>query len=75
MADPILEMRGITKAFHGVKALSNVNLAVYKKIHATLAKTALKSTLMKVLSGSDPHGDYEGEIRYAGADLQVCRHR
>ncbi len=69
MSDPILEMRGITKAFHGVKALSNVNLAVHAgQIHAIVGENgAGKSTLMKVLSGVYPHGEYEGEIRYAGA--------
>jgi putative multiple sugar transport system ATP-binding protein len=74
MADPILEMRGITKAFHGVKALSNVNLAVYAgQIHAIVGENgAGKSTLMKVLSGVYPHGDYEGEIRYAGATCKFA---
>ena len=35
MADTILEMRGIKKSFHGVKALSDVNLTVQAgQIHA-----------------------------------------
>ena len=49
----ILEMRGIQKSFHGVKALSNVNLSVAPgEIHAIVGENgAGKSTLMKVLSG------------------------
>ena len=72
MADSILEMRGMQKAFHGVKALSNVNLSVRAgEIHAVVGENgAGKSTLMKVLSGVYPYGDYEGDIRFLG---QECR--
>ncbi|MBD7918431.1 ATP-binding cassette domain-containing protein [Cellulomonas sp. Sa3CUA2] len=60
----ILEMRGITKTFPGVKALSDVTLAVRRgEIHAICGENgAGKSTLMKVLSGIYPHGTYDGEI-------------
>ena len=70
MADPILEMRGIKKSFHGVRALSNVNLTVQpSEIHAIVGENgAGKSTLMKVLSGVYPHGDFEGQIRFQGQD-------
>lgn len=72
MADPVLEMRGITKAFHSVKALNNVNLTVQAgQIHAIVGENgAGKSTLMKVLSGVYPAGDYEGEIKFFG---EPCR--
>jgi putative multiple sugar transport system ATP-binding protein len=68
---PILEMRGITKTFPGVKALSNVNLSVARgEIHAICGENgAGKSTLMKVLSGVYPHGTYEGEILYEGQPM------
>ena len=56
----ILEMRGITKTFPGVKALDNVNLdGRAGEIHALVGENgAGKSTLMKVLSGVYPHGSY-----------------
>jgi putative multiple sugar transport system ATP-binding protein len=64
----ILEMRGITKEFPGVKALDNVNLSVAEgEIHALVGENgAGKSTLMKVLSGVYPHGSYTGDIVYDG---------
>lgn len=66
---PLLEMRGIRKTFHGVVALDGVNLAVGPgTIHAVVGENgAGKSTLMKVLSGVFPHGSFEGEIRFDGA--------
>jgi putative multiple sugar transport system ATP-binding protein len=72
MDDYILEMRGITKTFPGVKALENVNLKVRRgDIHAICGENgAGKSTLMKVLSGVYPFGSYSGEIFYEGKE---CR--
>lgn len=72
MAGPVLEMRSISKSFPGVKALSEVNLAVAAgEVHAVCGENgAGKSTLMKVLSGVYPHGDYEGEILFEG---EPCR--
>jgi putative multiple sugar transport system ATP-binding protein len=66
----ILEMRGITKTFPGVKALSNVNLSVQAgEIHGIVGENgAGKSTLMKVLSGVYPHGSYDGEIHFSGEE-------
>lgn len=72
MANNILEMRNIIKAFSGVKALDNVNLCVEEgEIHALVGENgAGKSTLMNVLSGIYPYGTYEGEILYEG---QECK--
>ncbi|WP_339292636.1 multiple monosaccharide ABC transporter ATP-binding protein [Paenibacillus sp. FSL W8-0187] len=71
MSEYILEMRNITKAFPGVKALDNVNLKVREgEIHSLCGENgAGKSTLMKVLSGVYPHGSYEGDILFKGS---VC---
>ncbi|MEK8130463.1 ATP-binding cassette domain-containing protein [Paenibacillus filicis] len=68
MSDYILEMNGISKAFPGVKALSNVNFKVKKgEIHCLIGENgAGKSTLMKVLSGVYPYGAYEGDIVFEG---------
>ncbi|MCO5732259.1 multiple monosaccharide ABC transporter ATP-binding protein [Rhizobium sp. SSA_523] len=67
---PILEMRGISKSFGAVKALSDVSFTVREgEIHALVGENgAGKSTLMKVLSGVYPHGSYEGSILYAGEE-------
>ena len=70
----ILEMRGISKSFPGVKALRNVNLKVEAgEIHAICGENgAGKSTLMKILSGVYPHGSYEGDIFYDGEKRQFA---
>ncbi len=69
----LLEMRGITKKFPGVRALDNVTLTVEQgEIHAICGENgAGKSTLMKVLSGVYPIGTYEGEIVYNGEPLAL----
>ncbi|MDB5625491.1 MAG: transporter related [Tardiphaga sp.] len=66
----ILEMRGISKSFTGVKALSDVSFTVESgEIHALVGENgAGKSTLMKVLSGVYPDGSYEGAIIYDGEE-------
>jgi putative multiple sugar transport system ATP-binding protein len=69
---PILEMKGITKTFPGVKALTDVELTVMPaEIHAVVGENgAGKSTLMKVLSGVYPAGTYDGTITFEGKDRQ-----
>ncbi|HMQ33271.1 MAG TPA: sugar ABC transporter ATP-binding protein [Chloroflexaceae bacterium] len=68
MSTPILEMRGITKEFPGVKALNNVTFSVAQgEIHCLVGENgAGKSTLMKVLSGVYPYGTYSGDIVFEG---------
>ena len=68
--EPILEMRGISKSFHGVNALADVNLTVRPgEIHAVVGENgAGKSTLMKVLSGVYPYPEYSGEVRFMGQE-------
>ena len=72
MTDDILQMRGITKVFPGVRALEDVTLSVRRgEIHAICGENgAGKSTLMKVLSGVYPHGSYDGQIFFDGEE---CR--
>ncbi|ATX75955.1 MAG: sugar ABC transporter ATP-binding protein [Reinekea forsetii] len=64
----ILEMKGISKVFPGVKALDNVSISVKQgEIHALVGENgAGKSTLMKVLSGVHPASSYTGDIVFEG---------
>ncbi|MGN6326742.1 multiple monosaccharide ABC transporter ATP-binding protein [Pseudolysinimonas sp.] len=72
MADTILEMRGISKTFPGVKALQDVSISVEEgSVHAICGENgAGKSTLMKVLSGVYPHGTFDGEILLRGEPVE-----
>jgi len=65
----MLQMKGISKSFPGVKALDNVTLTVNKgEIHALVGENgAGKSTLMKVLSGS--YIADEGEVVIDGETI------
>ena len=67
----ILQMKGITKEFPGVKALDNVTFEVREgTIHAICGENgAGKSTLMKVLSGVYPYGSYSGQIFFNGREM------
>ena len=67
----ILQMKGITKTFPGVRALDDVSLAVREgTIHAICGENgAGKSTLMKILSGVYPYGDYEGQVFFKGEKM------
>src|SRR5687767_11619940 len=64
-----LELRGITKSFPGVKALSGVDFTVRAgEIHALMGENgAGKSTLIKVLTGV--YRRDAGEIRLKGESI------
>lgn len=67
----LLEMKGVSKAFPGVQALSQVTLKVKPgTVHALMGENgAGKSTLMKCLFGMY-HPD-EGTIRIEGKDVDI----
>ncbi|GBF34276.1 ribose ABC transport system [Desulfocucumis palustris] len=66
-----VEMRGISKAFGGVNALKNVDLAVKKgEIHALVGENgAGKSTLMKILAGAIARDN--GQILLDGGEISI----
>jgi branched-chain amino acid transport system ATP-binding protein len=68
--DPILEVRGVSKRFGGLKALDDVNLSVAEgTIHAIIGPNgAGKSTLLNVLIGFLDAD--EGAVIYAGEPLE-----
>lgn len=53
MSETVLELKGITKTFPGVKALDNVHFKLGKgEIHALMGENgAGKSTFIKVITG------------------------
>ncbi|GAA0799754.1 xylose ABC transporter ATP-binding protein [Faecalicatena orotica] len=68
-----VEMKQITKAFSGVKAIDDVSLKVEEgEIHALIGENgAGKSTLMNVLSGSFSHHTYEGSVWVKGKQVKL----
>jgi ribose transport system ATP-binding protein len=66
---PLLEMRGISKAFPGVQALDDVDFDLNpSEVHALVGENgAGKSTLMKVLAGV--YQADSGEIRLRGESI------
>jgi ribose transport system ATP-binding protein len=69
---PVLEMRGISKTFPGVRALRDVSLTLYPgEVHSLMGENgAGKSTLMKILSGAY-YADPGGEIRIDGKPVVI----
>jgi len=63
---PVLELRGISKAFTGVQALSGVSLKLYPgEVHTLMGQNgAGKSTLIKVLTGV--YAPDQGQILLGG---------
>jgi simple sugar transport system ATP-binding protein len=70
MSSPLLEIRGITKRFGGVTALSEVSFQVYPGEVLALAgdNGAGKSTLIKCISGV--HQPEEGQILFEGREVR-----
>lgn len=70
MADTVIEMRGISKRFGGVRALQDVDFSVRNnEIVCLLGENgAGKSTLMKVLAGVLP--DYSGTVTCEGRPVR-----
>src|SRR5580692_3160394 len=69
---PLLEMRGISKAFPGVRALDDVSLAIRAgEVHVLLGQNgAGKSTLIKALCGAYPPD--EGEFLFEGQPVRIA---
>src|SRR5512138_303958 len=65
----ILEIKGLSKTFPGVKALENVSFSVREgEVHALVGENgAGKSTLIKILSGAYPKDT--GEIIFEGKSI------
>ena len=72
MNKPVLEMRGIDKAFGGVMALDGVDFRLLPgEVHALMGENgAGKSTLMKVLTGA--YSLDAGEIELEGRRVQFA---
>ena len=68
---PVLEMRNISKRFHGVPALQNVDLTLYPgEVHALMGENgAGKSTLMKILAGA--YAADTGEVRILEQPVRI----
>ena len=69
--EPVLKVTGVSKAFPGVQALSDVQLEVLPgEIHALIGENgAGKSTLMKVLFGV--HQPDSGTIEFRGQPVHI----
>ena len=70
-ATPLLELKGVTKRFGAVEALTDVDFEVYAGEVVALVgdNGAGKSTLIKAIAGIQPGDDYEA--RWEGEDVHL----
>src|SRR5438270_14033091 len=70
MAEPILEMIGVSKRFGGAVALTDVDFVLNAgEIHGLVGENgAGKSTMMKIIAGV--HTQFDGAMRLRGRDVR-----
>ncbi|GAX90747.1 sugar ABC transporter ATP-binding protein [Effusibacillus lacus] len=75
MTNPLLEMKGISKSFPGVKVLENVQFSLQSgEVHALMGENgAGKSTLMKILGGI--YAKDQGTILIKGQRKEIASPR
>ena len=68
---PLLQLKGIDKAFPGVKALDGIDLAIQRgEVHALLGENgAGKSTLFNAIMGNPKYVVTAGKIFFEGKDI------
>ena len=68
---PLLELKGVSKAFGAIQALRGVELSVRRgEVHALIGENgAGKSTLMKILSGA--HRADQGQLFIDGQPIEI----
>lgn len=71
--NPIIELRNVTKEFHGVPALRDVSFSLMPgEIHALLGENgAGKSTLTKIIAGV--HSPTQGQVLFKGDKLTFSK--
>lgn len=70
--EPLISIRGVSKQFGSVRALSHVSFDVHPgELHAVMGENgAGKSTLMKILSGV--YSEFEGELLVRGTTARFA---
>ncbi|CAN7586506.1 sugar ABC transporter ATP-binding protein [Variovorax sp. LjRoot178] len=70
-ASPVISIKGVSKAFSGVRALDNVQIELFPgEVHALMGENgAGKSTLMKILAGV--YQKDSGEILLDGKEVDI----
>lgn len=70
-ASPVISIKGVSKAFSGVRALDNVQIELFPgEVHALMGENgAGKSTLMKILAGV--YQKNSGEILLDGKEVDI----